>query len=87
MRGALFGPAGYFPAQVLISLFGGHFSPIVAYLDDREEPLCALFDVNAEYGLVLVPVRSLYDATRTHDLTTGDARGLVVTELKAKIDR
>jgi hypothetical protein len=83
LRGALFGPAGYFPAQILISLLGGHFSPIVAYLDDREEPLCALFDVNADYGLVLIPARNLFSATRTHDLTTGNARGLVVTELKA----
>jgi hypothetical protein len=82
LRGAIYGPAGYFPAQIFIALLGGHFSPIVAYLDDREEPLCALFDVNHEYGLCLVPPRNLFDAMRTHDLTTGGPRGLVVTELK-----
>jgi hypothetical protein len=79
LRGALFGPESWWPAHVLLALLGGHFSPIV-HFDARTEML-HIFDVNAAYGLCVVPARKLFHSTRTVDIATGKCRGLVVTKL------
>lgn len=86
LRGALFGPAGAWPAMAMLALFGGHFSPVVGFFeaDSRafpEGPVVALFDVNDAYGLCLIPARRMFDAVYTIDLMTGIKRGLVVTKL------
>jgi len=79
LRGALFGPESWWPAHVLLALLGGHFSPIV-HFDACNETL-HIFDVNAAYGLCVVPARKLFHSTRTVDIVAGKCRGLVVTKL------
>jgi len=83
LRGAIFGPAGYWPATQMLALLGGHFSPVVGFFEGKQhaEPQVALFDVNDSYGLCMVPARRMFDAVYTIDLMTGSKRGLVVTRL------
>ena len=83
LRGAIFGPAGYWPAMQMLALLGGHFSPVVGFFEGQHypEPLVALFDVNDCYGLCMVPARLMFKAVHTIDLMTGSKRGLVVTRL------
>jgi Phytochelatin synthase len=69
----------FFPHNVLLGFFGGHFSPIVGYLEDAN--LVCVFDVNHNYGAFLVTPQRLYDAIATFDVTSGKSRGLVVTEI------
>lgn len=60
-------------------LFGrghGHFSPVLAYLADRD--LVLVGDVNAQYRPFLVPVDRLWRAAGTIDDATGKPRGLLV---------
>ena len=64
---------------IIQGFFGGHFSPIVGYLED--ENLVAVFDVNHEYSIYLVDPRRLYDSVATHDITSGESRGYVVMEV------
>ncbi len=94
LRGGLFGPVSWAPDKLLLALLGGHFSPIIGWFPGGEgerqregdtESLCALFDVNPSYSLVLVPPRKLFNAVRTLDLITGLPRGLIVVELKDEI--
>jgi Phytochelatin synthase len=65
--------------NILLGLFGGHFSPIVGYLEDAN--LVCVFDVNHNYGPFMVTPQRLYDAVATFDVTSGKSRGLVVTEI------
>ena len=60
-------------------LFGrghGHFSPILAYLPDRD--LVLVGDVNAAYRPFLVATDRLWRAVDTDDPDTGNKRGLAV---------
>jgi len=59
---------------------GGHFSPILAYLPDRD--LVLLGDVNQSYGIYLVSSQRLYDAMNTVDSITGKKRGLLMVSLQ-----
>jgi hypothetical protein len=63
---------------------GGHFSPILAYLRDRD--LVLVGDVNHDYGIYLVSSQRLFDAVNTIDTVTGKKRGLLMVALPAKTD-
>lgn len=65
---------------ILKRIFGGHWSPLGAYLAD--EQLVCVLDMNASYGNYLVPVARLYDAVNTFDLSKGLPRGLIRIELQ-----
>ena len=67
------------PHNWLLGIFGGHFSPIVGYLE--EEDMVAVFDVNHAYGLYLVSSKDLFRAVDTFDFTSSRTRALVVTEI------
>jgi len=88
LRGALFGCANYLPSTVLLSLLGGHFSPVINVWDEvgshgaQGEAMCSVFDVNAAYGLCILPARRLFASVRTHDIMTGQSRGMLVTRLR-----
>ena len=63
-------------------LFGrghGHFSPVLAYLADRD--LVLVGDVNAAYRPFLTPADRLWRAAATIDAATGRPRGLLVVDL------
>ena len=47
----------------LRKIFLGHWSPVVAYLEN--EDLVLVLDVDQEYGAYLVPLERLYEATNT----------------------
>jgi hypothetical protein len=84
LRSPMFGvlTPSWAPFHWLLVLFGGHFSPVIAYLE--EEDLVAIFDVNHTYnGIYLVRSQRLFDAINTPDLSVGKrtVRGLIVTEL------
>lgn len=81
LRSSVFGAPGtvFYPPYFMKVFFGGHFSPIVAYLE--QEDLVAVFDVNHAYGLFFVPSQRLYDSILTTDVQSGVCRGVVVTEL------
>lgn len=86
LRSALFGCQNYFPSTILLSFLGGHFSPVVGFWESpvhgaQSEPMCAVFDVNQEYGMCILPCKRLYDASSTFDIMTGRRRGLIVMEL------
>jgi hypothetical protein len=64
-------------------LFGrghGHFSPLLAYLPDRD--LVLVGDVNADYRPFLVSTQRLWQATDTIDQATGKRRGLIVVTVE-----
>jgi len=72
----------FVPFHFLLGLFGGHFSPVVGYLE--EEDLVAIFDVNHSYeGVYFIESKRLFDAVNTADLTIQPrtTRGVVVTEI------
>jgi hypothetical protein len=58
----------------------GHFSPILAYLADRD--LVLVGDVNHDYGIYLVSANRLFDAMNTVDDVTGKKRGLLMVTLR-----
>jgi hypothetical protein len=60
---------------------GGHFSPILGYLADRD--LVLVGDVNMKYRPFLVSSERLWRAIETPDSATGKDRGLLVVNLKA----
>lgn len=84
LRAALFGFAfpWFFPTNLIIGLFGGHFSPVVAVLerhDHPNDPLVTVFDVNHNYrGAYLVPASRLYQACHAMDVTSGQHRAVIV---------
>jgi len=82
LRGALFGFRGWrcFASSWIAAMFFGHFSVILGYLE--KEDLVAVFDVNASYGLFLVPSRRLFDAVDTMDNT--ETRALIVVTRDGK---
>jgi len=57
----------------------GHFSPVLAYLANRD--LVLVGDVNRDYGIYLVATRRLFDAMNTIDDVTGKKRGLLMVTL------
>jgi Phytochelatin synthase len=59
---------------------GGHFSPILAYLPDRD--LVLVGDVNENYGIYLVSSQRLFDAMNTVDSVTGKKRGLLMVTVQ-----
>lgn len=69
----------WLPVNLVLGLFGGHFSPCVGYMEDLN--LVAIFDVNHNYSTFLVDAKRLYDAVSTYDRTTNKSRGLVVVEI------
>jgi len=81
LRSPLFGFSGtlLLPMNIMKTFFGGHFSPLVGYLE--HEDLVAVFDVNANYSLYLVPSKRLYDAVNTYDVQSGSCRGLVISQV------
>ena len=58
----------------------GHFSPILAYLGDRD--LVLVGDVNRDYGIYLVASGRLFDAMSTVDEVTGKKRGLLMVAVR-----
>jgi hypothetical protein len=81
LRSPVFGylQPSYIPANYVLTLFGGHFSPIVGY--DEKEDLVAVFDVNHNYGMFLVKSERLWDAVNTFDFSAKGTRGLVLVEI------
>jgi hypothetical protein len=81
LRSPIFGFTGtlLLPMNIMKTFFGGHFSPIVGYLE--KEDLVGVFDVNSNYSLYLVPSRRLYDAVNTYDVQSGSCRGLVISQV------
>jgi len=65
--------------NVLMRVFGGHWSPLGAYLP--EEDLVLLLDLNAQYGKMLIPTRRLHEAVTTRQVYDGRWRGLVRVDL------
>jgi Phytochelatin synthase len=63
----------------------GHFSPILAYLPDRD--LVLVGDVNHDYGTYLVSSARLFAAMNTIDSITGMKRGLLMVALRAPSGR
>src|ERR1700692_891538 len=57
---------------------GGHFSPVLGYLSDRD--LVFVGDVNANYRPWLVPTQRLYDAQNTVDSVSHAKRGVLEVE-------
>lgn len=82
LRSPIFGTQGSvaLPVNFMKTFFGGHFSPIVGYLEDRD--LVAVFDVNHNYGLFFVDSKRLYDAVNTYDLQSGVCRALIVSHIE-----
>ena len=81
LRSSLFGyqTPWILPSNFLLSVFGGHYSPIVGYWEDTK--IVAIFDVNHNFGLFFVSAERLYDAVTTFDIQSGASRGLVVIEV------
>ncbi len=84
LRSPLFGYISpwFVPFHFILGLFGGHFSPIIGYLED--EDLVAIFDVNHTYGgIYLVESQRLFGAIDTIDLSVKNkiTRALLVTEI------
>lgn len=65
---------------LLLRLFGGHWSPLGAYLP--EEDLVLVLDTNEQYGNYLVPTQRLWEAVNTRQIYDGNSRGLVRVELE-----
>ena len=102
LRSALMGLEGgeyhyygrYAPSRILLSMFGGHFSPIVGIIDGGEVvrtdgnannndgcPYVAIFDTNHRYnGVYFAPARRLYDAIRTVDVGSKKRRAIILVE-------
>ena len=81
LRPALFGPPSptYLPSSCLLGLVGGHHSPVIAYSDVTDTVL--VFDVNHNYGSLVISSRELFEAVDTFDPLAGEHRGLVLTEI------
>lgn len=57
LRSALFGYSlpKWNPMNFFLTLFGGHFSPILGCFKHNNNDVVAIFDVNHRYGLYFVP--------------------------------
>ena len=94
LRPALVGFQGvrWIPMNLVLGLFGGHFSPILGLVEQEEgvdgkkeidNPFVAIWDTNHKYnGAYFVPARRLYDAVNAIDLSASKHRALVVVEKK-----
>lgn len=85
LRPAIFGAPSprWLPSSLLLGLGGGHHSPVIGFHKDSDTVL--VFDVNHNYGPILVSSRQLFDAVDTFDPLSGAHRALTVTEiLRAK---
>jgi hypothetical protein len=97
LRSALMGFEGklgrYVPSRLIISLFGGHFSPILGIIDGEDDdirmngreyddyPYVAIFDTNHKYnGVYFAPARRLYDAVKTIDVGSKKHRAIIMVE-------
>lgn len=81
LRSSLFGfkTPIWLPSNLLIGMFGGHFSPILGYFE--EENLVVIFDVNHNYGLYFVSPQRLYESIATYDISSNECRGIILTKL------
>jgi hypothetical protein len=85
----------YVPMNLMLSLMGGHFSPIIGILDEdanaattetregggHDYPLVAIFDTNHKYnGVYFVPAKQLYKAVNTVDLFNNSHRAIILVE-------
>mmetsp|Transcript_17259 Transcript_17259/g.31268 ORF Transcript_17259/g.31268 Transcript_17259/m.31268 type:complete len:84 (+) Transcript_17259:318-569(+) len=77
-----FGYPVWLPSNILLAFVGGHFSPVLGYLE--EENLVAIFDTNHKYGFYLCDAKRLFDAVNTVDVTNGSKRGLIIMDLTAR---
>ena len=58
-------------------LIGGHFAPIISYVDDNNDNMHVLIaDVNKDYGNYLIPVERLFNAIQCRE-SGGNCRGLL----------
>mmetsp|Transcript_27830 Transcript_27830/g.52446 ORF Transcript_27830/g.52446 Transcript_27830/m.52446 type:complete len:292 (+) Transcript_27830:74-949(+) len=94
LRSALFGfeKIRYIPANLIIGMCGGHFSPILGIIENDYEgvggnkiednnPLVAIFDTNHNYnGVYFVPARRLHEAVRSFDFANRSPRTLLLVE-------
>eukprot|EP01126_Amoeba_proteus_P033589 TRINITY_DN3303_c0_g1_i1.p1 TRINITY_DN3303_c0_g1~~TRINITY_DN3303_c0_g1_i1.p1 ORF type:complete len:244 (-),score=22.95 TRINITY_DN3303_c0_g1_i1:150-881(-) len=81
LRSSLFGLKPFWvPTNLLLNFCGGHFSPIIAYLE--EQNLAAVYDVNASFSLYLVDAERLFQSVNTVDIMSGQTRALILTEVK-----
>ena len=98
LRSALFGfeRSRLVPLNLMIAVFGGHFSPIVGIVErsdlegggwtdgergEENDPLVAVFDTNAKYGGVyFVRARALHRAVRAVDVSKNEPRALIFVE-------
>ena len=80
LRGPLFGPIQdfWFPSSYLVATFGGHFSPVIGYLEKEE--LVAVFDLNHNYSMFLVDTKRFYESVNTMDIMTGQNRALILSK-------
>jgi len=90
LRSALMGfeKVRYVPTHLILSLLGGHFSPILGIVEhvgeeEKQEEYVAIFDTNHKYGGVyFVPMKRLYQAVRTIDLGSNKHRAIILVEKK-----
>ena len=92
LRSALMGfeKARYIPTHLILSLLGGHFSPILGIVehisnDEQQSKVeyLAIFDTNHKYGGVyFVPVKRLYESVKTVDLGSNKHRAIILVEKK-----
>ena len=74
-----FGNPVWMPSNWILAFVGGHFSPVIGYLED--EKLVAIFDTNHKYGFYLCDDKRLFNAVNTVDVTNGSTRGMIVMDL------
>lgn len=81
LRSSMFGIKSpvWLPSSWLLAICGGHFSPILGYLE--KEQMVAIFDTNHKYGFYLCPTKRLFDAVNTVDVMHGRSRGLIVVDI------
>ena len=83
LRPALFGFKSktfwFLPWNFILGLMGGHFSPVISYMEDIDH--VAIFDLNAAYGFYLCPTRRLYESVHAMDLMGGQRRALITLQI------
>lgn len=92
LRSALMGfeKVRYVPTHLIMSLLGGHFSPILGIIEhdsndeqEKKEELVAIFDTNHKYGGVyFVPMKRLFESVNTIDLGSNMHRAIILVEKK-----
>ena len=90
LRSALMGfeKIRYIPTHLILSLLGGHFSPILGIVEhvheqEKKEEYVAIFDTNHKYGgIYFVPMKRLYQSVKTVDLGSNKHRAIILVEKK-----